>query len=380
MRQKHEKINKSDNGRLQKFMGGAKRRFTFSIGPTGNSFGRNEHNLRRITEVSIISSTQDTDIIESIEYPKSLDKDVEYQKRLLGKARELDQAGNELFEQGRYQELLESYGQALKYKEQTLKSADDINAENQQQEQNTTVSKRMRRHLLASVATSINNIGFLLQRLGDSTIDEIMSFYQNSLRIKEKVLGKNHLSIGATHNNIGSVYFRNGDHEEAMTAYQQALEIITSNLGTYHLDVATVHSNIGDIYLATNKLEAARTSYNQALKIRWLELGDGNITDARVIRLLERVATIDMSDATQKLNEKPEYIYDLRDSKDYYPNMDSIEELRDDSMDPVMFVGEMGRNLPLEMFRDQIEMINEMRKFANDDNESKEEGKDSQNK
>jgi len=298
----------------------------------------------------------------------SQDNDEEIQ-RLLEEASELDQAGNVFFEQGRYQDALKSYTQALKYKDQTLKSEnvvnDDDDANNattdeQQQERETKpplISTRMKNQLLASVATSINNIGFIRQKLGDTTAEDIMSAYQDSLRIKKKILGENDLSIGTTLNNIGSVYFKDGNYELAMESYQRALEIMVSNLGMYHLDVATVHSNIGDVYAAMmpNKLDAARISYDAALQVRWSELG---VADPCTTRLLERIAAIDMAETERNLIERPR-----KTSEDYCPPSDTPTTLADDIYDNVVSMEEFERDLELEMFRDKIEMICEMREL-----------------
>mmetsp|Transcript_24680 Transcript_24680/g.27252 ORF Transcript_24680/g.27252 Transcript_24680/m.27252 type:complete len:234 (+) Transcript_24680:331-1032(+) len=229
----------------------------------------------------------------------------------------------------------------------------------------------------------MNNIGFILQRLENAPTDKIMSLYQDSLKIKKQILGTNHLSVGTTLTNIGSVYHKNGNNKKAMKAYQKALEIIiihnninnndnnnlvattTTTTTNYQLNIATIHSNIGDIYLATDQLVAARINYHRALEIRWLELGDTNITDTRVIRLLERIARIDMSDVTQKLREEPECIYDIKYNKDYYyyypnnKNKDNNNNVNND--ESIMFVEETEENLRLEMLCDQIEMNNEIR-------------------
>jgi hypothetical protein len=57
--------------------------------------------------------------------------------------------------------------------------------------------------LLASVATSINNIGYLRRRSGGKT-DEIMAAYQDSLQIKKEILGDTDLSVGKTSITLGA--------------------------------------------------------------------------------------------------------------------------------------------------------------------------------
>jgi tetratricopeptide (TPR) repeat protein len=77
--------------------------------------------------------------------------------------------------------------------------------------------------LLVSMATSINNIGYLRQRAGEATPDETMAAYKKSLRIKRKILGNDSLSVGKTLNNIGSVYYLKKEFEGALPAYEEAL-------------------------------------------------------------------------------------------------------------------------------------------------------------
>ncbi|KAI2490304.1 hypothetical protein MHU86_24268 [Fragilaria crotonensis] len=179
--------------------------------------------------------------------------------RIVEAAHALDNAGNDLFAKGKFNEALDSYTRALKLKRRTLKFGVSPESQNAQK-------------LLASVATSINNIGYLRQRAGANT-EEIMTAYQDSLQIKREILGDKDLSVGKTLNNIGSVYFGSRAYAEALVAYAEAKIIMEHNLGQEHLDVATVHSNIGDVHLAQRQLADARENYAASLNIRWTALG-----------------------------------------------------------------------------------------------------------
>jgi len=292
----------------------------------------------------------------------SQDNDEEIQRRI-EEASELDQAGNNLIQQGKHDDALKAYILALKYKDLMLKTSivsDDNAGENSSENSSPAISIRMKDQLLASVATSINNIGYLRQHLGDTSSDEIMSAYQDSLRIKKKILGESDLSIGTTLNNIGSVYFSNEDHKEAMNSYQQALDIMVDHLGTFHLDVATVQSNIGDVYAATDEFELARMYYDQALEVRWSEIGNN---DPKTTRLLERIAAIDMAETTKNLIERPETVYERKTSEQYCPPPDTYTTLADDIFENVLSMEESENSLEIEMFRDKIEMICGMREF-----------------
>lgn len=268
-------------------------------------------------------------------------------QRLMRHAKELDNKGNELFEAGYYREALSSYSKSLRLKRENLKIGYLVDRPD------------LKNNLLTSVATSINNIGYLRQHLGSTTRDEIMKAYEDSLQIKKKILGDNDLSVGKTLNNIGSVFFGNNAYEEAIKAYQQSLEIMISNLGIQHLDTATIHSNIGKVHSVTGKLEEAKLSYHRALEIRWLQLGEKH---PKVIRLLEKIADIEMNDASRKLEEGT--LVTRLNNEDYYTYDWDLNNLRISLEKDVIYLEEAQRKLSLEMFRDKIELICEMRAFG----------------
>jgi len=274
-------------------------------------------------------------------------------QRILKAAHSLDNAGNSQFERKEYQDALTSYSTALRLKRTSLNFRLKTPDATEQ--------------LLASVATSINNIGYLRQCTGGCTSDEIMMAYQDSLQIKKEILGVKDLSVGKTLNNIGSVYFGEHAYEDAMKAYEQALEIIISNLGPKHLDVATVHSNIGDVHLATKKLEESRKSYRESLKIRWAHLSDN---DPKISRLLEKIATIEMADTQRELIRQRLF---ARMNGEYYANASDDEEeidlkkLAEAVKSDVSYVEMVKRKLALEMIRDKIVLLRDMRRIEESD-------------
>jgi tetratricopeptide (TPR) repeat protein len=91
----------------------------------------------------------------------------------------------------------------------------------------------------------------LLKQRAGTQYRETMASYLKSLQIKRDILGPDHLSVGKTLNNIGSVFYLKREFEPAMAAYKEACRIMTAKLGSEHLDVGTVICNIGDVYCAT---------------------------------------------------------------------------------------------------------------------------------
>lgn len=262
--------------------------------------------------------------------------------QILGAAQELDNMGNSFFKRGDYQSALTSYSKALRVKQKSLECGLQLNAKNK---------KDLTERLLTSVATSINNIGYLLQRSG-VPVSEVMAAYKDSLQIKQQILGDEHLSVGRTLNNIGSVYFKNHDYRQALEAYKQAQTIMIANLGQDHLDVATVHSNIADVYLSAQNLAPARQHYRDSLNIRWSKLGQNH---PKVTRLLEKISSIEMMDTPLKLQQQKE--------DNLNTNNERINDLGEDVRDDLSYVTELSRRLALDMIRDRIIMIRQMRRL-----------------
>lgn len=203
----------------------------------------------------------------------------------------LDEKGNKLFERGKFNKAMICYSKALKMKQLTFSSMleDDVDFD----KNSTKKLSKSDSQVLVSMATSINNIGYLRQRSGEASISETMAAYQKALRIKRRILGNDSLSLGKTLNNIGSVHYLTRDFEGALEAYLEALGIMIKNLGDHHPDIATVMSNIGDVHLANGKDQNSLEHYRSALNIRYANFGKH---DPRVVRLLEKIAKIEIGD------------------------------------------------------------------------------------
>lgn len=204
----------------------------------------------------------------------------------------LDDRGNQLFERGHFDKAMVCYSKALKMKRRTFNNMLE-DAEDFDETSSTKKLSKSDSQVLVSMATSINNIGYLRQRSGEASASETMAAYQKSLRIKRRILGNENLSVGKTLNNIGSVYYITRDFEGALSAYSEAMGIMVMNLGDQHPDIATVMSNIGDVHLAHGQDEHCLKYYRSALNIRYANFGKH---DPRVVRLLEKIARIEIGD------------------------------------------------------------------------------------
>jgi len=345
-------------------------------------------------------------------------------ERIAKAAAALDNAGNQLFEKGEYDKAMAHYIKALKLKnrslgassqdgEESLDSSKPIALEKimpsiPEAKQAVAISKTSSKvdgknkiapeeadDLWVSVATSINNIGYLRQQSGQASADETMQAYQNSLDIKRRVLGKDNLSVGKTLNNLGTVHYLKREYDQALNAYQEALQIMMSSLGPLHLDVGTVHSNIGDVHWAQSGdsksaegqsvsqeefYQASRNSalrhYRQSLEIRWEELHDHR--DPKVIRLLEKIAALEMGESflalvqssrlprpdaakspTQQVGDEEEEA--AHGSPQFHRE---VEMLHEEVKREVKTMDMMERKMAIDMVKDKLRLIREMKKLS----------------
>ena len=333
---------------------------------TTNSINNNS-NHHHIPNSSSSTTSNSTNLSR-----KQLNKEAE---RIARAAAALDSKGNDLFEKGYYDKAMETYTKALKLKRRTfhsmLEEVDDLMAESL--EDDPDVIQKTDHRLLVSMATSINNIGYLRQRAGDATPDETMAAYKKSLRIKRQILGNDSLSVGKTLNNIGSVHYLKQEFPGALMAYEEALQIMQSALGPEHPDVATVFSNMGDVYWAQGDKPKALEHYRNALTIRWGCFGEH---DPKVVRLLEKIAAIEMGDTmmeqtrlqllesgTLYYGEESE-LFDL----DMKPMAQELHLLHGQLEEDLQYVDWMSKKMAMDMIKDKVLIMRGMRELMEECN------------
>ncbi|GKY95770.1 hypothetical protein MPSEU_000538200 [Mayamaea pseudoterrestris] len=309
----------------------------------------------------------------------------------------LDKAGNDLFAQGRYEDAYLRYERALLLKKRTLEVDEQENGEHDEQlvhaangtgklnsaslntineleqaQMNAKAanSKEQKATILASVATSINNITYIKQRTGQATTEETMASYLKSLQIKRDILGPDHLSVGKTLNNIGSVFYLKREYEPALTAYKDAYRIMEQALGVDHLDVGTVVSNVGDVYFALGDKAQALEHYNRALDVRWSKLKS---QDQKVVRLMQQVALLETGvqpsmDALAKEGvSDPAETEVIREMERHQMSVfiEDIQKLQEEVKDDMRYFDLAERQLEIDMVKDRMRIFREMREIYN---------------
>jgi len=261
---------------------------------------------------------------------------------------QLDKKGNDLFEEGKLNQALSKYEEALKMKRQSL-----LGQYNALQKQQDGMSEEERASVLASMAISINNLTYLRQVQGQSSAQETLASYETALQIKRDILGPEHISVAKTLNNIGSVYYTQRNYNQAAESYEQARDILKLNLGETHLDICTVTSNLGDVHFCLQQWKRAVAEYRAALQLRWRLLGP---TDPKVVRLMEQIAELEM-----KINQSG--ADDGAESSDGEDDSMEFEALHAEVHQELQRLDQLQKKASLDIIKDKTRVFRELREL-----------------
>jgi tetratricopeptide (TPR) repeat protein len=292
----------------------------------------------------------------------------------------LDKKGKDLYKQGQLEMAAKTYREALQMKRASLRGGGDMTSktDNDTAERTTnTVGQRAR--MLASMATSINNVAYLQQVNKEASPEQTLASYETALEIKRQILGPQHLSVGKTLNNIGSVYYSQQKYIEAAGYYEEARDILVHNLGDHHLDVCTVTSNLGDVHCLLGQYQRAVNEYRSAVKLRWKILGRH---DPKVVRLMEQIADLEIKIDRQKNASKnrnhysPNLYNDNEDNEMEHDGSNSTDDENDED-DPLnlsVLKSELQRDMEyfsslqqsaaVDMIKDKTSVFREIRELT----------------
>ena len=125
----------------------------------------------------------------------------------------------------------------------------------------------MRQKLLGNehldVAQSLNNLAVLYDNQG--RYEEAEPLYKQALQMRQKLLGNEHLDVATSLNNLAVLCENQGRYQEAEPLYKQALMMYQNLLGNEHLDVAISLNNLALLYKKQSRYEEAEPLYKQAL-------------------------------------------------------------------------------------------------------------------
>ncbi|OQX09969.1 MAG: hypothetical protein BWK73_21485 [Thiothrix lacustris] len=120
------------------------------------------------------------------------------------------------------------------------------------------------------LADTIHALAVVLRMQGKHR--HALPLFQRALRIKEAILGKDHLSTARTLNSLAVLYDQRGNAEQALPLYERSLIIREKVLGANIL-VASIQHNLAGLYDVQGKYAEALPLYEHSLVIREKVLG-----------------------------------------------------------------------------------------------------------
>ncbi|HEY9712059.1 MAG TPA: tetratricopeptide repeat protein [Chroococcales cyanobacterium] len=94
------------------------------------------------------------------------------------------------------------------------------------------------------------------------------NLYHETLAMKEKHLGGNHISTAVSLRGLASVYYEMGRYEEAMEHGKRALEIFEMALGAEHMEVYELTMHLAALCHKLKNTEEADRLYKRAVEIK----------------------------------------------------------------------------------------------------------------
>src|SRR5271157_3811196 len=116
-----------------------------------------------------------------------------------------------------------------------------------------------------AAAESLANLALLYKDMCEYSKAEPL--YQEALRIQRKVLGAEHPETATTLNNLGELYRDAGEYDKAGPLLQEALRIRQKIFGLDHSDTAESLNNLAVLYKAMGEYDKAEPLLQEALRI-----------------------------------------------------------------------------------------------------------------
>mmetsp|Transcript_31951 Transcript_31951/g.38889 ORF Transcript_31951/g.38889 Transcript_31951/m.38889 type:complete len:368 (+) Transcript_31951:281-1384(+) len=146
---------------------------------------------------------------------------------------------------------------------------------------------RIRRKILGdshlSVGKALDRVGLACARMG--SLDWALVALSEAFKIRFDALGPWHVDVADSLNNMAGVYLRRNELIEACEAYEEVLSVRRAVFGPDHPSVAVTLNTLAKIYLRSNRFDEALSMYYETLRIyRSLKLGDNHPTVQQVLR------------------------------------------------------------------------------------------------
>lgn len=131
--------------------------------------------------------------------------------------------------------------------------------------QSLGIRKRLLGENHLDVATSLSNLGMANNYQGRYAEAEPLLW--QALGIFKRIWGENHHAVAIALNNLANLYYSQSRYQEAELLLVHALEIFQRLLGENHPNVARSLNNLGMVYYYQRRFESAEPLYRQAWEI-----------------------------------------------------------------------------------------------------------------
>ena len=146
-------------------------------------------------------------------------------------------------------EKLYQYDKAIKYREESLKIKTKILGED---------------HI--SLTKGYSHLGRLYFKI--ASYPNALKLYQKAMAITKKSNNKNDIKTAESYNSIGLIYKRMGNYQESLKYYRKALTIIKKIVGNKHINTAIGYNNLAMLYEQTGEYAEALKYAKKALAIK----------------------------------------------------------------------------------------------------------------
>ncbi len=148
------------------------------------------------------------------------------------------------------------------------------------------------------VADVLAGISGVYDASGD--YDRALEADKRVLAIREQVLGRDHPEYAYGLTNLGNIYYSMGDYREARTLHERALLLATRALGPEHPELAQIINNLAIACDVTGDLAEAHRLHEEAIRIKRKTLGERH---PGVASSLENLAAVeDASGEVERAN------------------------------------------------------------------------------
>lgn len=115
-------------------------------------------------------------------------------------------------------------------------------------------------------ATVISTLGIAYYQLSQS--GKALELLTRALQIRKTFFQEDHLHLGWSYKDLGSVHYERKDFDLSEQYFQQALKIFIQQKGASSAEAGRLYSNLGLVYLAQRKLDKSELMLKKAIAIQ----------------------------------------------------------------------------------------------------------------